>query len=389
MYKSVPWPNFSEKEAEIVKQVLLSNRVNYWTGSHAREFEKEYATRFQSEYAIALANGTVALDLALIALGITSGDEVVVTSRSFIASASPVVNCGARPVFADVDSVSQNITAETVAAVITSKTKAVICVHLAGWPCELDDLQALCESKGIFLIEDCAQAHGAKYRNRSVGLAGIVGAWSFCQDKIITTAGEGGMITTSDSDLHQKMWSYKDHGKSLVKVQQPQASTAFRWIHDSIGTNWRLTEMQAAVGRYQISEKLDDWIALRQRNATTLNKELSAVTGIRLTIPAEHIHHAYYKYYFFLEPECFSAGWDRDRILAELKASDVPCFTGACPEIYREHAFVDLYGEHPGHPVARSLGETSMVLNIHPGVTNDHMQEVASVIRQVLARAVK
>lgn len=389
MYKSIPWPNFSEEEAEIAKRVLLSNKVNYWTGTEAREFEKEYASFFDSKAAIALANGTVAMDLALKALNISEGDEVIVTSRSFIASASTVVNSGARPVFAEVDPQSQNITPETVSAVITAKTKAVICVHLAGWPCELDELQSLCNSKGIVLIEDCAQAHGARFRGQSVGSFGVVGAWSFCQDKIMTTAGEGGMITTSDEDLYRTMWSFKDHGKSLEKLQQPSTSTAFRWIHDSIGTNWRLTEIQAAIGRYQLGERLNDWVAMRTANAVTLNRELAGVDGIRLTVPPSHVKHAYYKYYFFLEPQLFSSDWSRDRLLAEINGSDVPCFTGSCPEIYREQAFVDLYGEHPGHAVARKLGETSMVLNIHPGVTEEHVVAAAAVIRQAIAKAVK
>lgn len=183
-----PWPNYSE--ADIARKVVLSNKVNYWTGTEAREFECEFSESFESTYAIAMANGTVALN----ALGIGAGDEVVVTPRSFIASASAVVNSGARAVFAEVDPVSQNLTAETIEKVLSPSTRAIICVHLAGWPCEMDEILALASAHDIAVIEDCAQAHGARYRGRSVGSLGRVGAWSFCQDKIMTTAGEGGWL---------------------------------------------------------------------------------------------------------------------------------------------------------------------------------------------------
>ena len=383
-----PWPNFSEKEGELVKEVLLSNKVNYWTGAEAREFEKEYAGYFGSRYSIALANGTVAIDLALIALGVGQGDEVIVTPRSFVASASTVVNCGAKPVFADIDADSQNITAETVARVITPNTKAIICVHLAGWPCEMDAIMQLAEERNLVVIEDCAQAHGATYRGQSVGTIGEVGAWSFCQDKIMTTGGEGGMITLDDERLYQLMWSYKDHGKSFAKVNTPNPSTGFRYIHDTVGTNWRLTEMQAALGRYQLTQ-LDDWVSERRRNVATFNGALACVDGIRLTIPPDHIKHACYKYYFFTDPSAMKAGWDRDRVVAEIVERGVPCFTGACPEIYREEAFTGLYAEHPELPVAASLGTTSVMFNVHPGITAEHCESAAEVIREVFALATR
>ena len=383
-----PWPNFSEKEGDLVKEVLLSNKVNYWTGKEARHFEKEYAEYFGSNYAIALANGTVAIDLALLALGVGEGDEVIVTPRSFVASASAVVNCGARPVFADVDSDSQNITADTIAAVLTPRTKAVICVHLAGWPCEMDAIMALAEAHNLAVIEDCAQAHGATYRGKSVGTIGAVGAWSFCQDKIMTTGGEGGMVTLDDEKLHQVMWSFKDHGKSLEKVNTPNPSTGFRYIHDTIGTNWRLTEMQAALGRYQLTQ-LADWGSQRQANGSAFNQLLADTNGIRLTVPPEHCAHAYYKYYFFVEPSALKSSWNRDKIVAEIVQRGVPCFTGACPEIYREQAFIGRYGDHPTLPVAASLGTTSVLLNVHPGVTVEHCEQSASIIREVFAQATR
>ena len=384
--KIPPWPNYSAEEAEIVQRVLLSNKVNYWTGREAREFECEYSRYFEADYAIALANGTVALDLALKALGICAGDEVIVTPRSFVASASAVVNSGAKAVFADVDRDSQNITAETISRALTPRTRAIICVHLAGWPCEMNDILSLAESRDIFVIEDCAQAHGAKYHGRSVGSFGQVGAWSFCQDKIMTTAGEGGMVTTNDQSLHDFMWSFKDHGKDYKKAHTPPTSTKFRYIHDSIGTNWRLTEMQAAIGRYQLTQ-MPDWSAARKRNGRFLNESLSEISGLRVPVVPDNSEHAYYKYYFFVLPEALGASWDRDRIVAEVHALGTPCFTGSCPEIYREKAFSDLYGELPPLPVAAELGGSSIMLNIHPGVEEQHLARYVQDIKSVIANA--
>jgi len=208
------WPSYSDEEATAVRNVILSNKVNYWTGTECREFEKEFAAWVGTEYAVALSNGTLALDVALKAIHISPGDEVIVTPRTFLASASCIVNAGAVPVFADVDRDSQNITADTIRAVLTPRTRAIICVHLAGWPCDMDPIMELAKTHDLFVIEDCAQAHGARYRGRMVGSIGHIGAWSFCQDKIMSTGGEGGMVTTNSRVWWTAMWSYKDHGKS-------------------------------------------------------------------------------------------------------------------------------------------------------------------------------
>ncbi|HCE2681111.1 TPA: DegT/DnrJ/EryC1/StrS aminotransferase family protein, partial [Vibrio parahaemolyticus] len=253
-----PWPSFTQEEADAVSRVLLSNKVNYWTGSECREFEKEFATWVGCDHAVALSNGTLALDVALQALAIGEGDEVITTPRTFLASASSIVTAGANPVFADVDLNSQAITAESIESVLTPKTKAVIVVHLAGMPAEMDAIMALSEKHGFYVIEDCAQAHGAKYKGRSVGTIGHIGAWSFCQDKIMTTGGEGGMVTTNDKELWSKMWSYKDHGKNYDAIYNRQHPPGFRWLHESFGTNWRMTELQAVLGRIQLT-RMSSW----------------------------------------------------------------------------------------------------------------------------------
>lgn len=252
--KFSPWPSFTQEEADAVSSVLLSNKVNYWTGNECRLFEEEFAQWVGTKYAVALSNGTLALDVALKVLNIGSGDDVIVTSRTFLASASCIVTAGANPVFADVDLNSQCITAETISAVLTSKTKAIIVVHLAGMPAEMDPIMELAEKHGLYVIEDCAQAHGARYKGKRVGSIGHIAAWSFCQDKIMTTGGEGGMVTTNDKSLWSSMWSYKDHGKSYDAVYNREHKPGFRWLHESFGTNWRMLEMQGVIGRIQLKK---------------------------------------------------------------------------------------------------------------------------------------
>ena len=389
-----PWPSFTQEEADAVSQVLLSNKVNYWTGTECREFEKEFAAWAGTDYAVALANGTLALDVALQAMGIGEGDEVIVTPRSFIASVSTVVNAGAMPVFADVDNNTGNISATTIAPKITDKTKALICVHLAGWPCDMDEIMALAKQHNLWVIEDCAQAHGAKYKGKPVGSIGHVGAWSFCQDKIMTTGGEGGMVTTNDKALWQKMWEYKDHGKNYDSIYHKQHPPGFRWLHDSFGTNWRMMEMQAVIGRIQL-KKMAEWTKIRTQNAKILRDALTQFAGEQqfLRIPDIEFHqvmggdsvHAYYKYYVYVRPENLPENINRDSILNALNEKKIPCFSGSCSEIYLEKAF----DNHPSRPnarltVAKELGETSLMFLIHPTLTTNEMQTIATTTVDVL-----
>ncbi|MGL5212183.1 MAG: DegT/DnrJ/EryC1/StrS family aminotransferase, partial [Acinetobacter junii] len=333
-----PWPSFTPEEANAVQQVLLSNRVNYWTGQECREFEKEFAHYVGTPFAVALANGTVALDVALKALGIGAGDDVIVTSRTFLASASSIVTAGANPIFADVELDSQNISRRTIEAVLTDNTKAIICVHLAGWMCDMDPIMQLAEEKGIYVIEDCAQAHGAMYKGRAAGSIGHIGAWSFCQDKIMTTGGEGGMVTTHDEQLWKKMWSYKDHGKNYDSIYHKQHPPGFRWLHDSFGTNWRMMEMQAVIGRIQL-RRMSEWTQKRYENAQQLFDVFKKSPYFTVHEPSVDYQHAYYKCYVQVNTDALPEGWSRDRIMHELNSLNVPCFSGSCSEVYLEHAF--------------------------------------------------
>jgi len=382
-----PWPHYDEDEIAAVSAVLRSGKVNYWTGDEARQFEREYAAYTGTRYAIALSNGTVALELALYAFGIGDGDEVITTSRTFIASASAAVMRGAIPVIADVDPVSQNITLESIKRVVTPRTRAIIPVHLAGWPCDMDSIMAFANERGIKVIEDCAQAHGATYRGRPVGSFGHAAAFSFCQDKIITTGGEGGMLVLNDETVWEKAWAFKDHGKSFDAVYNRKHPPGFRWLHDTFGTNWRITEMQAALGRIQL-RKLPAWVAQRRSNAAILSSGFAAIPGLRVTLPTAEIGHAYYKYYVFVENERLHSDWSRDRIMQSINDAGVPCFSGSCSEIYLEKAF-DGTSSRPVDRlrVAKELGETSLMFLVHPTLGEAHMQHAVGAVRDTMSRA--
>lgn len=386
-----PWPSFTVEEADAVRDVLLSGRVNYWTGEQVKNFEKEFAEFTGTDYAIALANGTVSLDLALRALGIGLGDEVVVTSRTFIASVSAIINCGAVPVFADVERDSQNISVTTILPVLSIRTKAILCVHLAGWPCDMDPIMELAEDRRLFVIEDCAQAHGAKYKGKPVGSIGHIGCWSFCQDKIITTGGEGGMVTTNYKDLWLAMWSYKDHGKSWEAMFEREHAAGYRWVHNSFGTNWRMTEMQASIGRIQL-KRMPEWNSKRRQNLYSVWNAAENLPCIRVPRlgclgceevcdSAEGCTHAAYKCYVFVEGNEAL----RDKILTGINERGVPCFPGSCSEVYLERAF-ERTSLRPKKrlPIAKELGETSLMFLCHPTLTNYEVEKTGSVLREVV-----
>ncbi len=383
------WPYYSDDVVDAVSLVLSSGRVNAWTGPEVSEFEEQFAEMVGVKYGVAIANGTVALELSLQVLGIGSGDEVIVTPRTFVASASAVVAVGAVPIFADVDPVSQNITADTISSVLTERTRALILVHLAGWPCDMGSIVSFARQKGLRVIEDCAQAHGARIDGQMVGSFGDVAAFSFCQDKIMTTGGEGGMLVTNDAALWREAWSYKDHGKNPETALNNLGGLGFRWVHDSFGTNWRLTGMQAAIGLKQL-DKLEDWVQTRNRNAMILNNGLQGLDALRLTLPGEHITHAYYKYYAFVRPDGLKAEWSRDRILEALQAEGIPAASGSCGEVYLEKAFDGSVSRPKKRlPVAQELGETSIMLPVHPTLEERDMEDMVTALRKVMREATR
>ena len=381
-----PWPSFTQIEADAVSKVLLSNQVNYWTGQECREFEKEFAQFAETQYAVALANGTVALDVALKALNIGAGDDVIVTSRTFLASASSIVTAGANPIFADVELDSQNISRQTIEAVLTPNTKAIICVHLAGWMCDMEPIMQLARDKGLYVIEDCAQAHGAKYKGQAAGSIGHIAAWSFCQDKIMSTGGEGGMVTTNDEALWKKMWAYKDHGKSFDSIYNKQHPPGFRWLHDSFGTNWRMMEMQAVIGRIQLAQ-MPMWTEKRTEHAQAILDAFENSPYFRVDRPSNDYLHAYYKCYVQVKTEQLPEGWSRDRIMQEVNALHVPCFSGSCSEVYLEHAFDGTpWRPEQRLPHAQRLGDSSLMFLVHPTLSKDSIDKTVAAISEVMAK---
>jgi dTDP-4-amino-4,6-dideoxygalactose transaminase len=384
-----PWPDFDADEKQAVLDVLDSNKVNYWTGQKGREFEKLFAAYFECEYAVAVANGTVALDLAWQALDLPKGSEVIVTSRTFIASISSIVLAGLKPVFADIDRDTQNITAETIKPHVGDRTSAILCVHLAGWPCEMDDIITLAKEHNLFVVEDCAQAHGAKYKGKPVGGLGDIAAWSFCQDKIMTTAGEGGMVTTNNKALWEKVWSFKDHGKSWEAIYEKEHPPGFRWLHESFGTNWRMLEIQAAVGLKQL-EKMPSWTDTRRQYSQQIFAVARKFSALRVPKIPAHIEHAFYKCYIFVESEQLNTGWDRDKIIAEINELDVPCFSGSCSEVYKEKAFEGT-GYRPEKTLSNAveLGATSLMFLVHPTLKQAEIDKCCIALSQVMERASK
>lgn len=382
-----PWPRFEQDEVDAACRVLASGRVNYWTGDEGRKFEQEFAHHVGRGYAVVLANGTVALELALFAFGIGPGDEVLTASRTYIASASCAVARGAIPAVADVDPDSQVVTAGTLRAALTPRTRAIIPVHLAGWPCPMDEIMDLARERDLVVIEDCAQAHGARYRGRPVGSFGHAAAFSFCQDKIMTTGGEGGMLVLDDERAWERAWAYKDIGRSYDAVYRRNHPLGFRWVTETFGTNWRMTEMQAAIGRIQL-KKLDRWVEARQRNASLLAAQIEASSGLRVPRPGGDTCHSRYRLYAFVRPDALKPGWSRDRIMAAISAEGVPCSVGSCSEIYLEKAFRDAgYGPRERLPIARQLGETSLAFLVHPTLSINDMQDMGNAIMKVMTAA--
>jgi dTDP-4-amino-4,6-dideoxygalactose transaminase len=376
------WPYHADDEIEAARAVLRSGRTNQWTGTCVTTFEQRFCERFGMPHAVAVFNGTVALELALRALGIGPGDEVIVSSRSFMASASCVSCVGATPVFADVDPHSQNMTPATIAPLITARTRAIIPVHLAGWPCDMPEIMALARKHDLVVIEDCAQSHGATIDGAPTGSFGDAAAFSFCQDKIITTGGEGGMVLIRDPAAYRRAWSYKDHGKDFELMRSRAVGTGFRYVHTSIGTNWRMLEMQAAIGLVQL-DKLDGWLDARAHNARIWQQALSHCRSLRLPEPGNRYRHAWYKYYVFVDTTKLKPNATRDDIVTALVGAGLKAFTGSCPEIYREQAYAAQ--QVATRPVAEALGRSSLMFEVHPTLDPKRLAARADLAAKIIA----
>ena len=375
-----PWPIFEADEIAAVDAVLRSGRVNYWTGDQCKLFERAWSDYHGGMHSLAMANGSLTLDTALRVLNIGAGDEVIVSPRSYVASAMCAVLADAKPVFADVEVNSGNMTVASMEAVRTSRTKACIPVHIAGWPCDMPAISAWAAQHGIHIIEDCAQAHGAHIDGRSVGTWGVFSSWSFCQDKIMTTGGEGGMLCTPDLRLWKKAWQYSQHGKDYDLSHAKVGDPGFRWLIEHEGTNLRMTEMQAAIGLCQL-RKLDDWVDRRARNSAIMQDALRGLRGVR--VPSTPAGHAHYRCMAYAH-----ASADRPKLLAALVRAGLQANIGSCSEIYREPIFAQ-HGLAPTNalPVAHALGETSIALVVHHTIDEVTMHRHASEVRSALESA--
>jgi len=382
--KAIPvlpsWPHFSADEQAAVMEVLQSGKVNYWTSDKVNQFEQAFADYHQVNHAVAVANGTLALELALRALNIGQGDEVLVPCRTFVASALAVVAVGATPVFVDIEPENQNVSVQTLTAGLTKKTKALIVVHLNGWPAPMLDIMPFANSHNLKVIEDCAQAHGAAIGEQLVGSFGDAAAFSFCQDKIISTGGEGGMLLVNDSEAYQRAWSYKDHGKNRAKCLERHDIPRFRWVHDGQGSNWRMTAMQAAIGLAQL-QKLSDWLGIRKQHADSYRAALSSCDSFYIPEPKEPIRHAYYKFNLRLTEQ---SPLSQLEILQQLKQRGVPAFSGSCPQVQREQVFTQ--GKAVADfPNAKILEQSNLQFLLHPTLAAADIDWICSQILDVLS----
>ncbi|MEM7159844.1 MAG: DegT/DnrJ/EryC1/StrS aminotransferase family protein [Myxococcota bacterium] len=379
------WPHFDVAQIDEVTAVLRSGRVNYWTGDRGRSFERAFAKMAGCAHGIAVANGTVALELSLRAAGIGPGHEVIVPTRTFAGTATAVLSAGAKPVFADVDPHTQGLSRDTVQARLSPRTRAVIAVHLGGWPCAMTDLRALTRQHDLQLVEDGAQAHGARLGGEPVGHLGDIAAFSCCQDKIISTGGEGGVIVTDDEALAREVWSLKDHGKSYAAVYKKQHPPGFRWLHEGPGTNARMTEMQSALGLAQL-ERLPPWLEQRRRHGRRMTEALASHPAVEVPVPRDDEEPAYYRFYAFVRPQSLREGWTRGRIMQAITAEGVPCFVGSCGQVHREIAFAEHRPETP-LPVAARLEDTSLAWLVHPTLEDTDIDDALAATHKVLAEA--
>ncbi len=387
------WPNYDNEVILKTSEILRNGAVNYWTGEEGKLFENEFSNWCGVKHSLCMANGSLALSAIYKAIGLVENDEIITTPRTFIATSSEAFLLGAKPVFAEVDRESGNITAESIRPLINKKTKAIAVVHIAGWPADMLEICKLAKEFDLYVIEDCSQAHGAAIKvddyYKSVGSFGDVAAWSFCQDKIMTTGGEGGMVTTNRDDLWELMWTLRDHGKNRKELMKKTSSRSFKWLHDNKGTNMRLTEFQSAIGRIQL-KNINEWNKRRKYNAQILINKLSNLKILRIPQPNEYYRHAWYKLYCYLNKEFLRDGWNRDKIIFEISSKGYACFEGGCSEIYRENIFSSLENySNKKLPVARELGNTSLMFLVHPTIDESQIYCYSECIFNVLSEASK
>ena len=336
------WPNFSQNLIQKVVKVIKSGNINYTYGTQGKKFENFFSKYIGNKYSIALCNGTAALEVALKSLELPKKSEIIVPARSFFSSAACIVNTGHIPIFADVDLITQNISIQDVKKKITKRTKAIICVHLGGMPCDMYNLKKIAKKNNLKIIEDCSQAHGASIENKKIGSFGDISTWSFCTDKIISTLGEGGMISTNKKKLYEFCKSYINHGTKLKNDKKN--FNKFIYNKDSFGTNLRLTEIQSCSGLEQLKNLKKIQIKREKMSKDYFNLIMKNQNHLYSYYPPQKTKSAWYRFYFFIKSDVKNYKKIRNKIIKNLKQKNLRCFTGACPEIYLEKSFKKLKG---------------------------------------------
>lgn len=333
------WPSFSEDAIQAVEAVLRSGKVNYWSGPKGMEFEKKFAAWQGSKYAISCATGTAALHIALASLGIGPGDEVIVPSYTFIATSFSVVQAGAIPRFADVNIEDHCISIESAEKLVTKRTKAIIPVHLYGNVCDMDKVLAFAKKHNLYVIEDNAEAFGGYYKGKKTGTLGHMAACSFCQNKTFTTGGEGGMVTTDNDDWAWTARSFRDHGYDVKERMNLLAlEQKLPYIHNMVGWNYRMTEMQSAIGLAEL-DRIDNWnLPARKRNANIIMDILRDLPQIRfMPIDTKDRQNGWYVMAFSLNIEDMNC--DIYQFVKAAAAEGTPCWKVFWPQCHTERAY--------------------------------------------------
>ena len=362
------WPNYNKSLINKVVKTLTAGKINYTSERYGKIFEKKFSNFVGNKYSVAICNGTVALEIAIKSLKIPKGSEILVTARSFFSSASCIVNTGNKPVFLDVNLFTQNISIEEIKRKITKKTKVIICVHLAGLPCDMREIKKICKISNIKIIEDCSQAHGASIDGKQVGSFGDVSTWSFCTDKIISTLGEGGMISTNNKFIYKFALETINHGS--VEVKNQNLSEKFIYNKNSFGSNFRITEIQSLAGIEQL-KNLKKTQKIREKMAKDFSKVISSYKNkINYYFPKKNIKSAWYRFYFFINPNLKNKNKLRLEIITQLKKKNIRVYTGSCPEIYLEKSFKKLKNFSSKRLInCKILGETSVALDVNHTLT--------------------
>ncbi len=338
------WPSFDEGAIRGVEAVLRSGKVNYWTGKQGMEFERRFAEWQGSKYGIGVATGTAALHVAMAALGIGPGDEVIVPSYTFIASSFSVVQAGAVPRFADVNRDDHCISIESAERLVTRRTRAIMPVHLYGNVCDMDKVWAFAKKHNLFVIEDNAEAFGGEYKGKKTGTLGHMAGCSFCQNKTFTTGGEGGMVTTDDEDLAWEARSFRDHGYDVRERMNLLAlEQKLPYIHNRVGWNYRMTEMQSAIGLAEIA-RMDSWnMPMRRRNGRILLDALGSLPQVlHAPIDTPERQNGWYVCAFSLDVE--KMGCDIAGFVKAASAEGAPVWKVFWPQCHTEKAFQEHRG---------------------------------------------